>query len=228
MTNEDKLQEIVNYFKKNKEKLLVQDKPLETEYDLNGIGYFEIKTNIPNEIRYSILTNHSGENIVKINNNGTTKLKDCNQEQLEMLNLAYNAFISKDEVDIKHEVELPSNINLSISREDKIKEMVKYFEENKKTLLVNDKILETEYDFNGIGYINIKKNLKNEIRHSVLENYNGDTIVRINNDGSTNLKDCKKEQLEMLDLAYKSFVEEKHSMELIKKSSKNINKNRIR
>ena len=55
MINKEKVQEMLDYFKKNKDSLLVKSDDFETSYDFDGIGYYEMKENRKKKLKLILL-----------------------------------------------------------------------------------------------------------------------------------------------------------------------------
>ena len=227
MINKEKVQEMLDYFKKNKDSLLVKSDDFETSYDFDGIGYYEMKENSQKEIKaHSIITDCSGEDLVFIDNNGEILIDNCNEFQLEVLTLVYNSFIDSIKeienptpMEVEIEEEIPEKIKANITSEAKAQEILDYFKSNKDNLFVRDEKNETSYDFDGIGYYEIKENIEKGIEeHSSLTNCDGEEFVFINNKGKIMIEDCNEIQLEVLGLVYNSFVYSQLELEAENKS----------
>jgi Leucine-rich repeat (LRR) protein len=218
MINKEKTQELINYFKENKDKLFIKEDKIETSYDFASIGYYEVKENTEKGIKeHSYITDYSGEELVFINKNGEILIDNCNEFQIEVLELVYNSFIyNKEELEnpTPIEVEKPDEIRIKMTSEEQAQELINYFKENKEKLFIKEDEIEISYDFADIGYYEAKENIKKGIKeHSYITDSTGEELVFINNDGKILIDDCNEIQLEVLGLVHNSFTDNKEEIE---------------
>lgn len=119
-----------------------------------------------------------------------------------------------------------------ITHEEKLKEIVDYFKNNKKETLVQDWSdgMSTEYGFAGLTYIEIHQDLASRTKaHSVLKDYDGEEIVTIVDGIEATIEKSFDDELELLDKAYEDFTDSKPAIKVeLKEEKKQKRKTKLR
>lgn len=104
-THEEKLNDIVNYFRANKKDLLVQDwaDGKSTEYEFAGITFIEVHQDIVERTKaYTVLLDDGGDEIIKVIDGVKKTIENAFDDELDALDKAYENFENeKPTVEVK-------------------------------------------------------------------------------------------------------------------------------
>lgn len=98
ISHEDKLNEIVNYFRANKEDLLVMDwsDGQSTEYGFANMTFIEVHEDLgARQKAYSVLSDFNGDEIFTIVDGVKQTIEHADEEQLAKLDEVYEDFVDE-------------------------------------------------------------------------------------------------------------------------------------